>query len=168
MAMTGIRELYDYNEWANARTLGAAAQLTADDFTRDMRNSFPSVRDTLVHMLLAEWIWLQRWQGVSPAAMPEGWNVMMLPELRIAWSRVSDERARYLSALTDHDLHRVFDYTNMAGAARAAMLGDALRHVVNHSTYHRGQITTMLRQLGAAPAPTDLLLFFEESRNPKG
>ena len=63
MDLTRIRELNDYSRWANRRTLAATAQLDSDKFTRSMGNSFSSVRDTLAHILGAEWIWLERWQG---------------------------------------------------------------------------------------------------------
>lgn len=58
--------LYDYNRWANARVHDAVAKLTAEQYTHDLSNSFLSVRDTLTHILAAEWIWLKRWQGESP------------------------------------------------------------------------------------------------------
>ena len=65
-----LRELFEYNGWANERILDVVTPLGADEFKRDMRSSYPSIRDTLVHTLSAEWVWLSRWQGVSPSAMP--------------------------------------------------------------------------------------------------
>ena len=64
-----IQILYDYNRWANARTLDASAKLTQEQFTRDLSGSHRSVRDTLTHILAAEWVWLMRWRGVSPKAL---------------------------------------------------------------------------------------------------
>ena len=61
-----FRLLYDYNSWANHRTLDACSQLNDEQFTRDMGSSFRSVRDTLVHVMLVEWLWLERWHGRSP------------------------------------------------------------------------------------------------------
>ncbi|MCI0434364.1 MAG: DinB family protein [Gemmatimonadetes bacterium] len=164
MRVSGIRELYGYNEWANARTMDAAAQLSPEAFVRDMKSSFASVGDTLVHMLQAEWIWLQRWQGQSPPAAPAGWAGMGLGEIRGAWRGVIDERARFLEALEDAALDRVFEYTSLAGETRSCALDHSLRHVVNHASYHRGQITTLLRQLGATPVATDLVLYHDPAR----
>ena len=67
--LNNIRELYDYNRWAGRRTLTVASRLANDDFLRPMGNSFSSVRDTLSHILGAEWIWLERWHGRSPKAL---------------------------------------------------------------------------------------------------
>ena len=61
-----IQTLFAYNTWANHRILGAVRGLEAQDFIRDLRTSYSSVRGTLVHILWAEWLWLQRWQGESP------------------------------------------------------------------------------------------------------
>jgi uncharacterized damage-inducible protein DinB len=69
MELNCIRQLYDYNRWADRRILAMASTLTNEDFIRPMGNSFSSVRDTLSHILGAEWIWLERWQGRSPKAL---------------------------------------------------------------------------------------------------
>ena len=66
MNLDDFRRLYDYNSWANRRTLEACAPLNDEQFTRDLRSSFRSVRDTLVHILLVEWLWRERWLGRSP------------------------------------------------------------------------------------------------------
>src|SRR5947209_20570230 len=68
MELNNIRPLYDYNRWASRRILTAASTLASDDFIRLMSNSFSSIRDTLTHILSAEWIWLERWQARSPSA----------------------------------------------------------------------------------------------------
>jgi uncharacterized damage-inducible protein DinB len=61
--VAGIQELYRYNQWANHRIFDCVSGVTPQKFTRDLRNSYPSVRDTLTHIVWAEWIWLQRWKG---------------------------------------------------------------------------------------------------------
>src|SRR5271156_6161507 len=66
MNVEDFRRLYDYNSWANHRTLDACAPLSEEQFTRDLRSSFRSLRDTMVHISWAEWLWLERWQGRSP------------------------------------------------------------------------------------------------------
>ena len=66
MDLTDIQELFRYNQWANDRAFDCVCRLTVNEFTKDLSNSFPSVRDTLTHIVWAEWIWLQRWKGTSP------------------------------------------------------------------------------------------------------
>ncbi len=160
--MQDIRELYAYNRWANHRTLDAVVPLDEEAFTRDLGSSFASVRDTLAHVLAAEWVWLRRWRGSSPTGTPEDWDLSTLEAIRGRWAEVEREREEFLSGLTDEDLHRAMAYRNTAGEAFENTMGQMLRHVVNHSSYHRGQVVTMLRQLGAEPAGTDLIQFYRE------
>jgi len=156
-----IQMLYAYNRWANAQVLGASAELTQEQFTKDLSSSHRSVRDTLAHVLAAEWIWLRRWQGVSPKALfdPEGFPD--LGSLRERWAGIEREQADFVKAVTDESLREVIAYTNTKGEEWRYPLWQMMQHVVNHSTYHRGQVATMLRQLGADPVPTDFLVFFD-------
>jgi len=66
IALEPLRELYDYNYWARDRQLEACSKLSEEQLLRPMGNSFPSLRDTLAHLLAAEWIWLERFRGRSP------------------------------------------------------------------------------------------------------
>lgn len=155
-----LRELFAYNAWARDRILDAAVELAPDDFVRDMSSSFPSVRDTLVHIMSAEWVWLSRLQGMSPAGMPDEWKTLMSDGVRAEWRAIDDGFRRSLDSLAETDLDRVVEYRNLAGQPMSSSVLQILRHVVNHSTYHRGQITTLLRQLGAMPPATDLIVFY--------
>jgi uncharacterized damage-inducible protein DinB len=154
-----IRQLYDFNRWANGRILEAAAALAPEPFDRDLGSSFPSVRATLAHVLGAEWIWLARWNGTSPTA-PPAWALGDVASLRARWAEVEAGQAVLLASLDDDRLDQAIDYRSLAGEPYRSRLWQMLRHVVNHSTYHRGQVTTMLRQLGAAAPATDLILYF--------
>jgi len=164
MDLNSVRALYDYNRWANVRVLEAARALNQEQFTRDLRSSFPSVRDTLAHILGAEWIWLERWKGISPKSLLKAADFPDIASLQARWDEVEGERANFIRALTPERLGAVISYVNTSGQTFAYELWKMLAHVVNHSTYHRGQITTMLRQVGAKPVSTDLLLFHDDKR----
>jgi uncharacterized damage-inducible protein DinB len=159
MDLESIRELYGYNRWANARSLEAAAAVSTEDFTREVGGSFASLRGTLAHMYGAEWIWLQRWKGISPRQLPFSLEFPDVSSIRSRWQAVENERQVFLDALDPARLAEVLSYVNLQGQTFAYPLRRMLQHVVNHGTYHRGQITTLLRQLGAAPLATDLLLY---------
>jgi uncharacterized damage-inducible protein DinB len=159
MDLESIRELYGYNRWANARSLEAAAAVSTEDFTREVGGSFASLRGTLAHMYGAEWIWLQRWKGISPRQLPFSLEFPDVASIRSLWQAVENERQVFLDALDPARLAEVLSYVNLQGQTFAYPLRRMLQHVVNHGTYHRGQITTLLRQLGAAPLATDLLLY---------
>jgi len=155
-----IVTLYDYNAWANARILRAVEPLTPEAFLRDLKNSFPSVRDTLAHILGAEWIWLRRWHGESPSQILPAADFSTLASLKDRYAAVEKERRVFLEGLSEERLAQPFPYKDMAGNAHSLLLVHSLQHVVNHGTYHRGQITTMLRQLGATPVSTDMSRFY--------
>ena len=159
MDLSHARLLVDYTNWANARVLQLAAEIDAEAFTRDLHNSFPSVRDTLAHMLGAEWVWFERWQGRSPSALPGGADFSTLAAIRPAWAELAGARDRWLAQLTEAELAAPLAYANMKGDRFVQPLWHQVQHVVNHATYHRGQVITMLRQVGGRVASTDLINF---------
>jgi uncharacterized damage-inducible protein DinB len=160
-ALEEIRELFAYHRWANARMLTAAGELDQEAFARDLRSSFASVRDTLTHMISADWIWLERWRGTSPTAGP-GWDVTTHAALLSRWDEVERDQGAFLDGLGEADVERTVPYRTLNGVACETALGELCRHVVNHGTYHRGQVATMLRQLGVKPPQTDLILYYRE------
>lgn len=157
-----IRELFEFNAWASRRMFEATAPLSEEEFTRDLKNSFASIRDTIVHIVGAEWVWLSRWNGRSPSEIPNTTAEMMHAEIVRWWYDIEVERDAYLNALTPEALDAIIPYRNFAGVHFALPLWPMMRHQVNHSTYHRGQIMTMLKQLGHKPIPTDMILMYQE------
>ncbi|HEY0674446.1 MAG TPA: DinB family protein [Longimicrobiales bacterium] len=155
-----LRELYAFNRWANARMMSAIDQLTPEEFSRDLKNSHPSVRDTVLHIMSSEWVWLARWLGTSPTGIPDEWQAYNLAQINTEWGALQSAQSAFVDQLRDHDLDRVVAYRNLKGEDHSNALWQLLRHMVNHSSYHRGQITTLLRQLGHTPVATDLVLYF--------
>jgi uncharacterized damage-inducible protein DinB len=167
MTRTEVQTLIDYNYWARDRLLHAVEQLSAEQFTRDLGSSFRSVRDTLAHLYAAEWIWYRRWVGESPTALPPADRFPDSASVAAAWREIEAQIRAYFEPLDDRALTRVIEYTSTAGVPGASVLWHMLQHVVNHSTYHRGQVTTMIRQLGAAPPRAmDLIAFYREREAP--
>ncbi len=162
MDLATITTLYKFNSWANERALTAASRLAPGDFTRDLRSSYRSIRDTLTHLIWSEWIWLQRWNGVSPTTVFSPEDFPSVDILRARFEAVAAERFALLERLTAEQLQQVVEYTNLKGERWRYPLWEQLYHVVNHSTYHRGQIVTMLRQVGAVPDPVDFLIYCDE------
>lgn len=157
-------DLFAYTEWANAAVLRAAAARGADDWTRDLGGSFPTLQTVLAHTAGGEWVWLQRWTGTSPTDRP-AWTADPTPaDLRAAFDDVERERRAFLAGLSDADLAEPRPYTLFSGATSAEPLDVQLHHVVNHSTYHRGQAAAMLRRLGATPPSTDLIAWARTAR----
>ncbi len=111
--------------------------------------------------MLGEWIWLMHWKGLSPQAVPNSVDLPSLISLKVKWVEVERDQMDFIGKVTDESLETVIAYVNAKGETWKYPLWQMLQHVVNHSSYHRGQVATLLRQLGAAPAPTDLLVFFD-------
>jgi len=159
-----IRELYSFNAWANQRVFDTCAALSQEQFTQHVLSSYPSVRETLVHIIAGEWIWLELWLGRSHAAAERqsyAGKLTDMARVHAGWAEVEKERQQFLSTLTPANLEHVVEYRNLQGNRFAYSLRRMLQHVVNHSTYHRGQVTTLLRQLGAATCATDYLRYFD-------
>ena len=161
MNKTDIQLLLAYNRWANAQVLDLAARLTPDQLTRDLSTSHRSLHETLTHILAAEWVWLKRCHGVSPKALLDPKQFPGMGALREKWAEVEQEQAAFVAALGDESLDRVVRYTNFRGEEWAYSLRHVFQHVVNHSTYHRGQVIAMLRQLGAEAVMTDFLAYID-------
>lgn len=155
--MLPLSALFTYSEWANAAVLDAAEAQSADAWTRDLGGSFPTLQSVLEHIAGAEWVWLRRWAGDAPTAFPEWTGTTSPAGLRDVFDAVARERRDWLGGLTDGEIAASRPYTLLNGAAGAAPLGVQMQHVVNHSTFHRGQSVAMLRRLGAVPPPTDLV-----------
>lgn len=161
-----FREQFRYNRWANHELLGAVEALSADDYVRDLGSSFPSVRDTFVHVLSSEWLWSERWKGVSPQRRLDPRDFPDLATLRARWAEVEAEQDAYLARLTDAALDQPFAYLNPKGERWEYPTWQCLVQCVTHSLYHRGQVVTLLRQLGAVPVETDFLTFYDVGGGP--
>jgi uncharacterized damage-inducible protein DinB len=154
--------LYEYNAWADRRVVDAASALSPEKFTEPLGNSFSSVRDTLGHIYGVEWLWLERFQGRSPSAIPDAKEFETVEQLRARWTEFEPVLLNFARGLTQEDLDRVMEYKTMKFGVYKNALWQSMLHLVNHGTYHRGQVTTMLRQLGAQPILTDLMHFYRE------
>ncbi|PYR58006.1 MAG: damage-inducible protein DinB [Acidobacteria bacterium] len=161
MTIEDLRLLLDYHYWARDRMLEAVVPLAPEQFTRDMGSSFRSIRDTLAHIYAAEWAWYSRWVGHSPTALLPSDMFPDVISLRATWTDHEAKMRAYLETLGEAGLTRVIEYKLLNGQAGASPFWQMLQHVVNHASYHRGQVTTMLRQMGAAPGkPMDLIAFY--------
>jgi uncharacterized damage-inducible protein DinB len=158
-----LRTLVDYHYWARDRMLAAVEPLSAEQFLRDLGSSFPSVRDTLAHLHGAEWVWLLRCQGASPTQHLPVDRFGDLNAVRAAWADTEAGLRALVQELDDRGAERAVAYRLFNGQTGTTRIGQLVQHLVNHGSYHRGQLSTMLRQLGARPAqPMDLVAFHRE------
>jgi uncharacterized damage-inducible protein DinB len=175
MTKDDIQLLYEYDRWANNRILRAVSALSAEQFTRDLGGSFRSVRDTLVHIIGGEWIWLAYWREPSPnsafvADLRARRDVLFNPDafpnvaaVQAKWAEVEKEQSEFVNLVTNESLGEMVPFRTTQ-----IRLAHLMQHVANHSTYHRGQVVLMMRQLDAEPLATDFHVFLVEGRREAG
>ncbi|OLD95429.1 MAG: hypothetical protein DMD31_16350 [Gemmatimonadetes bacterium] len=162
MNVTQIRELYEFNAWAHRRVFDALVPLPAAQYLEDRKSSHGGIHGTLCHVVWAEQLWLTRWLGQPAPAVAQGKDLGSLAEVRARWEAVQLERGRFLQRLTDATLAATLTVIPSMGGAYVHTYGQTLQHVVDHASYHRGQVITLLRQLGVKPPSTGLILFYRE------
>jgi uncharacterized damage-inducible protein DinB len=161
MTRDDLLVLLDYHYWARDRVLAAVAPLSRDQYTQAVVSSFRSLRDTIVHTYAAERVWYQRCQGESPTGLIPGERFPDVQDIRAAWSELEAKVRADFAARDAAALSAVVPYRLFSGKEGATPFAEILQHVVNHASYHRGQVTTLLRQLGAAPPESlDLITFY--------
>jgi len=160
MTVQDFRILFEFNSWANERTIQALDTLQEEKLYVDLKNSFGSIHGTLVHLCGAEDIWLQRLNGADPGVFMKKEQYPTYASLKMKWNEMGTGWSKYLSQLTDEQLAKSLTFHNLKGEKVTQIVWQSLQHLVNHSTYHRGQITTMIRQSGGTPIGTDLIAFY--------
>ena len=163
MTTDEAQRLFGYTSWANALMFRSAGAIPPADAGAPAASSFPSLCHTLAHIAGGEWVWLRRWLGDSPPGMPDWVANPDLADVRRRLGELEAERGMYLGRLSDDALGKAFHYRLFNGKEAETPLGELFRHVVNHSTYHRGQAATQMRQLGHTPPSTDYVRFLREA-----
>jgi uncharacterized damage-inducible protein DinB len=157
ITLATIKELFDYAYWARDRQLEACASLTQDQLMQTLGGSFSCMRDTLAHSVGVEWLWLERWNGRTPKAVPPADELPTLGAVRERWAEIERGMRAFLAGLDEKALERVLTCTGTRGNVWTQPLWRFIMHLLNHQSYHRGQVTTLLRQLGVKPPGVDYL-----------
>jgi uncharacterized damage-inducible protein DinB len=153
-----IREMFDHNYWARDQQLRVCAGLDHEQLGRPLGGSFPTLHATLVHLVAVEWLWLERWRGRSPKELILPVELPTLAVVTERWTTVEAEMRGYLAALDEDALARPLSIVSTRGEQWTYPLWRMLMHLLNHQSFHRGQVTTLLRMLGAQPPRIDFLV----------
>ena len=159
MRVSDLERLFDYGYWANRKLLDVISQLPTDQFTQPVAGSYESIRNTLVHVMSAEWGWLDRCGGPQRGERLKPDDYPTLESLVDAWTRVEQHMREFLSGLTDDDLTRDIQFAFGSGPTYSIPLGDLMQHAAVHAVHHRGQVALLLRMLGHVPGNFDLLFY---------
>jgi uncharacterized damage-inducible protein DinB len=162
MTVDEVLELFAYNAWANRKIFDAAAGLPEEQYSRDLKSSHGGIHGTLAHIVWAEQLWVSRWRGAPPPAVAQGRDLASLADVRARWEEVEAERGAFLRGLTAAGLEETRAVKPSTGGEYVHSFRQMFRHAVDHSTYHRGQVVTMLRQVGVVPPSTGLIVFYRQ------
>jgi uncharacterized damage-inducible protein DinB len=151
--------LFQYNQWANARILDAAAHVTQEQFVAPASFPHGGLRNTLVHALSAEWIWRTRWDGSSPTSLLKPEQFPDFSSLHERWMEEETRLMNFVNEIREERLNSTFDYRNTSGKPFTKVVWHVMAHVVNHGTQHRTEAAAMLTEFGHSPGDIDLVLF---------
>ncbi len=159
MTVADFVYLFDYGHWANGKLLVVLAELTPEEFARDVAGSYGSVRNTFVHLLSAEWGWIDRCGGAPRGGPLQAVDYPTVESVVRAARQIEGHVRDFLSTLTDEDVARPVEFSLGGGPRQIRTLGQLLHHAANHGVHHRGQVVLLLRSLGHVPGNIDLLIF---------
>lgn len=173
-----FRALARYNSWMNRKLFAVARELDDAARKRDLGAFFGSVEGTLNHVLLTDRIWMARFTGDEGSytsrdrfGVPigfEGLSQVVYPVFaELSRNReLLDRQIEFWSrSLTNEDLTSTLSYFNTTGRRFSHPLWQAVTHFFNHQTHHRGQVSTLLYQLGKDPGVTDFAVFVRQERD---
>ena len=164
MTVNDLKGIFDYGYWANEKLFDIVSQLPTQQFTQPVAGSYGSIRNTLVHILSAEWGWLSRCGGPERREPLRPDDYATVESLLETWSKVEGYVREFLSNLQDEDLERNVEILNPHGEKRRMALGELMQHAAIHGIHHRGQVALLLRLLGYVPGNFDMLFYYASKR----
>jgi len=159
MTPAEIRTHLRYSTWASQRVFEAAKKLSPDDLTRNVGVSHESILGTLSHIHFADRIWYSRVVDPNEPVIRQS----DLATLEREWPSIQQKWEACAENVQDADLGRMVASKSSDGIAYEIAAEKAVLHLVNHNSLHRGQVMGMIRQLGIAPPPTDLMMYYRLS-----
>ncbi len=166
MNLQDIRDMYDYNYWANRHLLAMAEKITPEQFIAPSSHSFSSLQKTFVHTLDAEWHWrllLQKGEvWVQPDLNAADFPTIALLQQR--WQQEEQTMRDYLDSLHNEDLMGIVRYEVEGGVVRQRLLWHCLFHVVNHGMQHRSEAANLLTNYGQSPGEIDFTQLWSITR----
>ena len=156
-------DIAKYNQWANTKVIGWMDQLTDEQWNQSLVSSFPSIAETVLHIVAAEQVWCDRLEKKeNPIWLPDTFIGDRNSILRL-WENSSQILIDFIVKIHEDHLQSPIHYKRINGEAFTQPVYEILSHVFNHSTYHRGQLVTMLRQVGFIDVSSmDLLLYYRK------
>ncbi|MBL7700752.1 MAG: DinB family protein [Ferruginibacter sp.] len=154
-----LQQYAAYNIWATKLLTDRIIRLTDEEINREIISSFPSIYKTLQHMWLAEEVWWKRLKLTENIVLESSAFTGSFSEMTGILARQSQQYKEWIDNATEPQLVHVFAFVRNKEQVKMPVY-QVLHHVFNHSTYHRGQLVTMMNQLGVDKIPGTDFMFF--------
>jgi uncharacterized damage-inducible protein DinB len=159
MSKSILLKMAQYNVWANNQVIDWLLSLTPAQYTSELVSSFTTIEKTTVHIAGAEKIWHERWLDLKEPFLQDNFNGDK-QNLFSVWQNASLAIQNYVFKINEEELNNSFSFLRLNGEQLSNSFADSILHVLNHSTYHRGQLVTMLRQVDFKEvSSTDFITF---------
>lgn len=163
MTLSYFIELADYNIWANREAIQWLENITPAQWSQPIVSSFGSIEATVIHLAGAEKLWRERLVNIHPATLLPGDLNISKTELLDLWRTASVQLKDAVLQLVPNQMQSIMAFKRLNGEPVEMEYYHALAHIFNHSTYHRGQLLTLLKQAGHQDiSSTDMLVYFRK------
>lgn len=159
MTIAELQDLFEYNRWANERTLDSATFLGPEAFDVEQGDSSVTLKGILKNLLGEEVVWLSRWEGHSLAEFPDYSDCADTFALMSRWRSFWNRQNRFVESLSEDELDRPVAIRMPDGTETVQPLGETMTHVVNQATSLRGEAALLTRMLGGKPAAADYFTY---------
>ena len=154
-----LAQHFEYSLWASLKILKTSQKLSTEAVGLDRGNSFGGILSTLTHIFQADRVWLKRFEGDPYFTLAQAGDSYDLALLEAEWPAVVGAFAAWIRAQDDAKFEERLFWRNVRGEDKTEVIYKILLHVVNHGSYHRGQVITMLKQAGGEVVSTDLVYY---------
>jgi uncharacterized damage-inducible protein DinB len=154
-----LAQQFEYSLWASMKILEAVERLPVEVIEKDRGSSFGGILGTLTHVFQADRVWWRRFNGEALVTLMQPGETFDLARLKTEWPVVLGEFVAWIRAQDDSKFEEKLNWRNLKGEDKTEVMYKILLHVVNHGTYHRGQVITLIKQAGGEVVSTDLVYF---------
>ena len=158
--MNNFVELLEYNVWANKRILSQVSDLAQERFVQEKNDCLTMMRQALLHLLKTDWIWLDFWKGQAIMDYPPSWDKFTFDDIEKVWESMQlnmlEELKSILPTREDNDI----EFSNGDEQTHILKFYQTVNLVINHGTYYRGQIASIIETLAIDPVKTQLFDYY--------
>lgn len=144
------KNLFRYNDWANKRVLESLYTTTSLNEKAQLLFS---------HICISQTIWLERILS-KQTTFKSTMILLSLDRCKNLGEQSTKEWINFIEKTPEENFNSIIKYSNTRGVKIQNKLADIVTHVINHSTYHRGQIALLVRNAGGVPADTDYITYY--------